>query len=73
METTETLGRSRWWMEECLQCMLSWNAIAAISTLTMLQFVEYDHRAHKLVNLASFSFWVASKLPLPTRYSTRIC
>ncbi|KAI4601427.1 hypothetical protein KJ359_011556 [Pestalotiopsis sp. 9143b] len=23
-------------------------------------FVEYDHRAHKLVNLASFSFWVAN-------------
>lgn len=29
--------------------------------LTRLQFVEYDQRAHKLVALASFSFWVDSK------------
>lgn len=27
----------------------------------MLQFVEYDPRAHRLDTLASFSFWVSSR------------
>lgn len=26
----------------------------------MLQFVEYDQRAHKLSTLAQFSFWIQS-------------
>lgn len=29
-----------------------------------VQFVEYDQRAHRLVTLASFSFWVSSRLTL---------
>ena len=29
-----------------------------------VKFVEYDQRAHRLNTLASFSFWVASKVSL---------
>jgi hypothetical protein len=32
--------------------------------LIVVQFVEYDQRAHRLITLASFSFYVASTCAL---------
>lgn len=52
-----------------MQCWCPPATILSISLLTLLQFVEYDQRAHRLVTLATFSFYVASKCrqtcPLP--------
>lgn len=46
-------------------------SIDFLLTMCAPQFVEYDQRGHRLVTLASFSFWVASMSRL-SRYGTRV-
>jgi hypothetical protein len=43
--------------------------------LTVVKFVEYDQRAHRLNPLATFSFWVSSKVFYQSyrHYNTDVC
>lgn len=76
METTEDRGKG--WLEEQLQRMSIFHnqQLTLATCANTTQFVEYDPRAHRLVTLASFSFWVSSKLlhfPGPFLYILIIC
>src|SRR6478609_4551069 len=49
-------------LEELVQCMYTLPPSRWLCRLlTLVQFVEYDPRAHRFVTLASFSFFVASE------------